>query len=538
VAEINEEKNEEIKEETKEKPKEEEAKKEVKEKKASHKKHNHKIKHEKKETVKNTAKEKEMPKTGMIIGVIFIVAIIALLAALYYVPAPGTISDDLQTSEDGVEIGDAVTVKYKGTLEDGTVFDEGEIPFVVGTGQVIEGFEEGVTGLTEGSTKTIKIPPEKGYGEIDPEKVIPIPLSQDFEKVVNISKEEFTMTFNEEPEIDKEYKLPDMKWSVKVLDVQDETVFIEQLVAEGAVLDYPYGTGTASISEDKITITLNPTMGAVVQTLFGFATITEANDTHMWLDFNHELAGKTLTFEITIVNVTKFEPNEEEEQDQSSQGAGITGAVVCADTGITKNAKPKMEVFVMALCPFGLQMQKGVIPVAELLGDKADIEIKFVNYAMHGKEEIDYNTYQYCIQKDQPDKFWEYLRCFVGNGNHDGCTVQTGIDTAALSACVTAADEDFGITEYFEDTASWASGYYPLYKVNDAECNLYGVQGSPTVVINGKVAQVYPRDPETVKTYLCCAFNNPPAECSQTLSTENPSSGLGWGTSDSATGTC
>jgi len=103
---------------------------------------------------------------------------------------------------------------------------------------------------------------------------------------------------------------------------------------------------------------------------------------------------------------------------------------------------------------------------------------------------------------------------------------------------VTAADEDFGITEYFEDTASWASGYYPLYKVNDAECNLYGVQGSPTVVINGKVAQVYPRDPETVKTYLCCAFNNPPAECSQTLSTENPSSGLGWGTSDSATGTC
>ena len=382
-------------------------------------------------------------------------------------------------------------------------------------------------GMTEGSSKTIIIPPEKAYGEIDPNMIIPIPLTQDFDRIVNITKEEFTLTFDEEPEIDKEYKLPDMKWSVKVLNIENDTVFIEQLVEQGTVLEYPYGSGVADVTGDKISITLTPTIGAQVQTLYGYATITEANDTYMWLDFNHELAGKTLTFEITIENVTKFEPAEE--------GDNSTPETSDVCTGITKTEKPKMEVFVMALCPFGLQMEKGVIPVAELFGDKADIEIKFVNYAMHGKDEIDYNTYHYCIQKDQPDKFWEYLRCFVGNGNHDGCAVQVGLDTAELSACVAAADEEFGITANYEDTSSWVSGRYPLYKVNDAENIEYGVQGSPTVVINGKVAQVYPRDPETVKTYLCCAFENPPIECSQTLSSENPSSGLGWSTTDSGT---
>ena len=496
----------------------------VKKESPHHKKHQ-KSKEEKKENVKNTSKDKKMPKTGMILGAVLIVIVVAAAIALIFMPAPVTVPEG--TAADGIKEGDAVTIKYKGTLQDGTVFDEGEIPFVVGTGQVIEGFEEGVKGMTEGSSKTITIPPEKAYGEIDPTMVIPIPLTQGFDKIVNISKEEFTYTFNEEAETGKEYKLPDMKWSVKVLNIEEDTVFIEQLVAQGTVLEYPYGSGVAEINGDEISITLTPTIGAQVQTLYGFATITEANDTYMWLDFNHKLAGKTLTFEITVKDVTKFEPAEGKDKNVAPTND------VCTD--ITKSAKPEMEVFVMALCPFGLQMQKGVIPVAELFGDKADIEIKFVNYAMHGKEEIDYNTYQYCIQKDQPEKFWQYLRCFVGNGNHDGCAVQIGLDTAALSACVAVADEEFEITKYYEDKSSWAGGRFPLYKVDDAENIAYGVQGSPTIVINGKVAQVYPRDPETVKTYLCCAFENPPAECSQTLSSENPSSGLGWSTTDSGT---
>ena len=56
-----------------------------------------------------------------------------------------------------------VTVDYTGTLADGTVFDEGTgITFSLD--EVILGFKEGIAGMRVGETKTLVIPPEKGYG--------------------------------------------------------------------------------------------------------------------------------------------------------------------------------------------------------------------------------------------------------------------------------------------------------------------------------------------------------------------------------------
>lgn len=82
-----------------------------------------------------------------------------------------------------VKKGDLVKVDYVGRLKDGTIFDssieekakESEfydenrdyepLPFTVGEGQVIEGFEEGVKGMEVGDKKEVEIPPEKAYGE-------------------------------------------------------------------------------------------------------------------------------------------------------------------------------------------------------------------------------------------------------------------------------------------------------------------------------------------------------------------------------------
>lgn len=67
--------------------------------------------------------------------------------------------------------GDTVKVHYTGTLEDGTEFDSSRerepLEFTIGGKQVIPGFENGVIGLEEGETITIKIPPTEGYGEYD-----------------------------------------------------------------------------------------------------------------------------------------------------------------------------------------------------------------------------------------------------------------------------------------------------------------------------------------------------------------------------------
>jgi FKBP-type peptidyl-prolyl cis-trans isomerase 2 len=78
--------------------------------------------------------------------------------------------------------GDTVQVHYTGKLEDGTVFDSsvgGEpIEFVLGEHHVIPGFEDGVTGMEVGETKTILIPSEQAYGPRLEEMVLIIPREQ------------------------------------------------------------------------------------------------------------------------------------------------------------------------------------------------------------------------------------------------------------------------------------------------------------------------------------------------------------------------
>jgi len=79
-----------------------------------------------------------------------------------------------------VENGNKVKVEYKGTLDDGTVFDSTEksgnpIEFEVGAKAVIPGFESAVLGMEKGEEKDIKIESKDAYGDHNPELVKQIP---------------------------------------------------------------------------------------------------------------------------------------------------------------------------------------------------------------------------------------------------------------------------------------------------------------------------------------------------------------------------
>jgi hypothetical protein len=202
---------------------------------------------------------------------------------------------------------------------------------------------------------------------------------------------------------------------------------------------------------------------------------------------------------------------------------------------VEKSDKPNVELFVMSHCPFGTQAEKGIIPVAELLGDKIDFEIKFVNYAMHGEKEVVEQTNQHCIKTEEPDKFLPYLKCFLKEGDGAACLEETEIDEAKLEACYEATDTEFKITESLEDQSTWSGGRFPLFLINDAECKEYGVRGSPSLVLNGKSVSSA-RSPAAFLSTICSAFSEPPPECEQQLDSANPSPGFGFTTTGSTVG--
>jgi peptidylprolyl isomerase len=67
-----------------------------------------------------------------------------------------------------VQTGDTVRVHYRGSLTDGTMFDESAgrdpLAFTLGLGQVIPGFERAVLGMEPGDTVTVTIEPDDAYG--------------------------------------------------------------------------------------------------------------------------------------------------------------------------------------------------------------------------------------------------------------------------------------------------------------------------------------------------------------------------------------
>jgi len=139
-----------------------------------------------------------------------------------------------------VKSGDTVSVHYKGTLEDGTVFDSshdrGEtINFEVGAGNMIKGFDTAVVDMEVGEVKSISLTPEEGYGEVNPNALMEVPKAS----------------------------FPN---------------------------DFPFNEGEV--------VQGNTPAG---QPMVG--TINEVNDETVVVDFNHPMAGKDLNFEIELVEI-------------------------------------------------------------------------------------------------------------------------------------------------------------------------------------------------------------------------------------------
>ena len=119
-----------------------------------------------------------------------------------------------------VKKGDTVKVHYHGKLTTGETFDtsDGKEPleFKVGEGDVIKGFEEGVMGMIIGDKKTIQIPAEDAYGNINEEMMIEFP------------KDRFPSDMN--PEVGMPLTMSNgagQNFRVTITEVKDDSVILD-----------------------------------------------------------------------------------------------------------------------------------------------------------------------------------------------------------------------------------------------------------------------------------------------------------------------
>jgi len=133
--------------------------------------------------------------------------------------------------------GDTVKVHYKGTLDDGTVFDSSyerdPLTFTLGDGQIIPGFETAVEGMKEGDSKQVVVSSQEAYGDRNEENMIQVERSN----------------------------LPD--------DIEPELGMMLQMKTQDEQVVY--------------------------------VTISEMDENAVTLDGNHPLAGKDLTFDIELL---------------------------------------------------------------------------------------------------------------------------------------------------------------------------------------------------------------------------------------------
>ena len=132
-----------------------------------------------------------------------------------------------------VKKGDKVKVHYHGRLTSGETFDSSEgrqpLEFEVGSGMVIKGFDDGVTGMAVGDKKTIEIPFNEAYGPRNPDMIIEMPKDR-FPKDMEI-------------EVGMPLSMSDgqgQQFQVVVAEVQEEVVILDAnhpLAGEDLIFD-------------------------------------------------------------------------------------------------------------------------------------------------------------------------------------------------------------------------------------------------------------------------------------------------------------
>jgi len=122
--------------------------------------------------------------------------------------------------------GDMLSMDYTGTLEDGTKFDSSvdrkqPFNFQLGVGQVIKGWDQGLTDMCVGEKRKLTVPPSLGYGDAGAGDVIPGGATLNFDVEL--------LSINEAPAPQNVFKMVDADDDQQISREEIQTYLTKQL---------------------------------------------------------------------------------------------------------------------------------------------------------------------------------------------------------------------------------------------------------------------------------------------------------------------
>lgn len=265
-------------------------------------------------------------------------------------------SDISSAKKEVVSSGDTISVDYVGTLEDGTVFDSSfeefakkaknynaqsgrkyePLSFTVGAGQMIKGFDAGVVGMKLGEKKTLILAPKDAYGEAFTTQEVSAKYFQDvFSETVSRENFKDTVTrivpLSELGEKGKGFivgqtidagsvqaKVTKIEGENVTIDIENtQNLFYGKKMVVGLKTTFEGNEVTVKkLTDTEVTLEIinkvNPFYGKKIKegmegttsdgTKIKIMKITAENITIGVLN-THELAGKTLKFDVEIKSI-------------------------------------------------------------------------------------------------------------------------------------------------------------------------------------------------------------------------------------------
>ena len=201
---------------------------------------------------------------------------------------------------------------------------------------------------------------------------------------------------------------------------------------------------------------------------------------------------------------------------EAAAGGTAEAAVKLTCGDVKKADAAKVTGYVVANCPFGLQMQRVMAKaISEQPALASVFDVKYIGSiengkitSMHGDEEAQENLRQICIREEQKTLYWPYVSCYMkAAGQSASCLASTGVNISNVNACMTDAKRGNAYAQKdFDGATKFNIGSSPTLLVNDSQI-------VSEFDFGGRTA-------DALKQVACCASSTEGAYCKTALSTD------------------